>query len=299
MARASELIQNTKPARISRDYRHFNDNVLKSAKLLKDSLSQFITMSGENLSTNILLNQTKEIIVMSHRPMDTFRMLRHVRKYDDMTFIHSLNVAILCNSFGQWLHMPQQEIDTLTLAGLLHDVGKMKIPEDIIKKPGSLTEEEFTVIKQHPQRGYQILSEMILDERVKKAALMHHERCDGKGYPDGLHAEDIDEFAKMVSIADVYDALTSARVYRGSLCPFESFQIIEEGGYERFDSKYLVTFLKGISESYVGSEVILSDNRKAVIKESNPQNWSMPIVEIEGQAVNLADEKDVFIKEIV
>ena len=140
---------------------------------------------------------------------------------------------------------------------------------------------------------------MSLDERVKNAALMHHERCDGKGYPNGLSAGEIDDFAKIVSIADVYDALTSARVYRGSLCPFESFRIMEEGGFERFHPKYFVTFLQGMSQSYVGSEVILSDDRKAVIKKGNPENWSMPFVEIEGVTVNLADEKDLFVKEII
>lgn len=299
MAKGIEFVQNTRPARITREYRHFNANVLESAKVLEHSLSEFITRSGENLTTNILLNQTKEIIVMSHKPMDTFRMLRRVRKYDDTTFIHSLNVAILCNAFGAWIGMPQEEVDILTLAGLLHDVGKMKIPEQIIKKPSSLTEEEFSVIKQHPQRGYQILKGMPLDERIKRAALMHHERCDGGGYPNGLSGDEIDEFAKIVSIADVYDALTSARIYRGPLCPFEGFQIMKENGYERFDSKYLFSFLEGISESYVGSSVILSDNRKAFIRESNQQDWSMPIVDIGGEIVNLMEEKDIFVKEIV
>lgn len=299
MAAGIDYVQNVKPARISNEYRHFNDHVLKSAKVLEHSLSEFITRSGENLTTNVLLNQTKEIIVMSHRPMDTFRMLRRVRKYDDMTFIHSLNVAILCNAFGHWTDMPQEEVDILTMAGLLHDVGKMKIPEKIIKKPGSLTEEEFSVIKQHPQRGYQILKELPLDERIKKAALMHHERVDGKGYPSGLSAGEIDEFAKIVSIADMYDALTSARVYRGPLCPFEGFQIMKESGNERFDQKYLVPFLEGIAGSYVDSEVILSDGRKAVVKEGNPEDWAMPVVEISGKIVNLLDEKNIFVKEII
>lgn len=299
MAKGIEFVQNTRPARITREYRHFNANVLESAKVLEHSLSAFITRSGENLTTNVLLNQTKEIIVMSHKPMDTFRMLRQVRKYDDTTFIHSLNVAILCNAFGNWIDMPQEEVDILTLAGLLHDVGKMKIPEQIIKKPSSLTEEEFSVIKQHPQRGYQILKGMPLDERIKKAALMHHEHCDGGGYPHGLSGDEIDEFAKIVSIADVYDALTSARVYRGPLCPFEGFKIMRENGYERFDSKYLFPFLKGISESYVGSSVILSDNRKALIRESNQEDWAMPVVDIGGEIVNLMEEKDIYVKEIV
>ncbi len=282
----------------TREYRHFNENVWKSAKVLENSLSEYITKNGENLSTNILLNHTKEIIWMSDRPQDTFRMLRRVRKYDDMTFIHSLNVAILCNAFGQWMRMPEDELDVLTLAGLLHDVGKMKIPEKIIKKPGTLTKQEFHVIKQHTKRGYQILKNLPLDERIKNAALMHHERCDGKGYPEGLASDEIDDFAKIVAIADVYDALTSARVYRGPLSPFESFQIIRDGGYERFKTEYLFPFMEGITRAYVGSHVLLTDGREAEIAHADPKDYTRPIVRIHGNLVKLSEE-DIGIQEVI
>ena len=101
---------------------------------------------------------------------------------------------------------------------------------------------------------------MKLDERIKKVALMHHERCDGSGYPDGLRGDQIDEFAKIVAIADVYDALTSARVYRGALCPFEVINmVVEQDGDKRFDPKYLHPFLEGGVKSFIGCEVVLSD----------------------------------------
>jgi len=146
--------------RKSISYNKFNENVIQSAKTLEDSLSMFITNADGDLSSNELLNQTKEIIVMSENPIRTFHMMHKIRKYDDATFIHSLNVAILCNMFGHWINMPQDDLDVLTLAGLLHDVGKMKIPEEIIKKPGILTEEEYTEIKNHPRRGYNLLKPM-------------------------------------------------------------------------------------------------------------------------------------------
>jgi len=229
--------------RKSISYNKFNENVIQSAKTLEDSLSMFITNADGDLSSNELLNQTKEIIVMSENPIRTFHMMHKIRKYDDATFIHSLNVAILCNMFGHWINMPQDDLDVLTLAGLLHDVGKMKIPEEIIKKPGILTEEEYTEIKNHPRRGYNLLKPMKLDERIKKVALMHHERCDGSGYPDGLWGDQIDEFAKIVAIADVYDALTSARVYRGALCPFEVINmVVEQDGDKRLIQSICIRF---------------------------------------------------------
>lgn len=286
-------------ARCTKEYCNFNLDVLKSASVLEDSLSIFITSADPDLTSNELLNQMKEIIVLNRNPFDTFHMLHKVRKYDDVTFIHSLNVAIICNMFGHWLGLSPEDLDILTLAGLLHDVGKMKIPEEIIKKPSSLTEEEFLEIKNHPKRGYQILSKIPIDERIKKVALMHHERCDGSGYPDGLREDQIEDFAKMVAIADMYDALTSARVYRGPLCPFEVIDIIQKEGEEKFDSHYLNTFLQGITELYLESEVLLSDGRRGTIIENHTDNLSRPIIRVGEESVDLAIESEISIQEIV
>ena len=283
--------------RKSISYNKFNENVIQSAKTLKDSLSMFITNADGDLSSNELLNQTKEIIVMSENPIRTFHMMHKIRKYDDATFIHSLNVAILCNMFGHWINMPQDDLDVLTLAGLLHDVGKMKIPEEIIKKPGILTEEEYTEIKNHPRRGYNLLKPMKLDERIKKVALMHHERCDGSGYPDGLRGDQIDEFAKIVAIADVYDALTSARVYRGALCPFEVINmVVEQDGDKRFDPKYLHPFLEGVVKSFIGCEVVLSDGEKGTIVAMHADELARPSVCVSGKVLDLREMSDVTIQ---
>ena len=239
------------PARKSRDYRLFNERVIKSAQLLEKSLSEYIVREDEDLNTNKLLKETREIIALSDDPVHTFRMLRRVRRYDDLTYIHSLNVAILCHEFANWMHMPEEEQDILTLAGLLHDVGKMGIPGKIIKKAGLLTDEEYELIKQHPQKGYDFLKKHPLDERIMNAALMHHERCDGSGYPQGLKADEIDDFAKIVAIADYYDALTSARVYREPHCPFEVFRMLQQER-DKFDSTYLAVFMEVVASFYIG-----------------------------------------------
>lgn len=285
------------PARKSRDYRHFNKNVLKSANLLEKSLSEYITRDEEDLNSSKLLNQAREIIALSDDPLHTFRMLRRVRRHDDLTFIHSLNVAILCHEFADWMDMPQEEKDILTLAGLLHDVGKMEVPGKIIKKPGTLTEQEFSVIRQHPQEGYDILKKHSLDERIKNAALMHHERCDGSGYPSGLKADEIDEFAKIVGIADYYDALTSARVYRGPMCPFDVIRMLQEEE-DKFDSGYLAVFMEGVAAFYIGCNILLSDGRIARMVDTNPLNQSKPIVKVDGLIINLAMLDEISVEEI-
>lgn len=284
--------------RTTADYCHFNENVIQSAKVLEDSLSSFITDADADLTSNELLNQTKEIIVMSENPLHTFHMLHNVREYDDATFIHSLNVAILCNLFGQWVDMEQEELDILTLAGLLHDVGKMKIPEEIIKKPGSLTEEEFSEVRNHPRRGYMLLEPIQLDERIKNVALMHHERCDGSGYPDKLTGEQMDEFAKIVAIADVYDALTSARVYRGPLCPFEVIEIIqEEDEGKKYDPRFLQSFLEGIVKSFIGCKVVLSDGRQGEIIATS-QVFTRPIIQIGDEKIDLRKTPELTIRSL-
>lgn len=285
------------PARKSRDYRLFNERVIKSAQLLEKSLSEYIVREDEDLNTNKLLKETREIIALSDDPVRTFRMLRRVRRYDDLTYIHSLNVAILCHEFANWMHMPEEEQDILTLAGLLHDVGKMGIPGKIIKKAGLLTDEEYELIKQHPQKGYDFLKKHPLDERIMNAALMHHERCDGSGYPQGLKADEIDDFAKIVAIADYYDALTSARVYREPHCPFEVFRMLQQER-DKFDSTYLAVFMEGVASFYIGCEVVLSNQKRARMVDTNPTDQSNPIVKMDGLIVNLAMAPDVDVKEI-
>ncbi len=284
--------------RSTREYENFNKNVLESALVLENSLSSFITKEGKDLTANELLNHTKDIIVMNPNPMNTFHMLQNMRKYDDVTFIHCLNVAIICNIFGRWLHLSEEEIDILTLAGLLHDVGKMMIPESIIKKPDLLTDTEYSVVKLHPKRGYHILNSMRIDERIKKAALMHHERCDGSGYPNGLKGSQIDDFAKIVAIADIYDATTSARVYRGPLCPFEVINLFEAEGYEKFEPKYIIPFLEGVADSYINSEVILSDGRRGVVVLSNKNALSRPVVRIGSEFIDLSKTEGITIRSI-
>ena len=285
------------PARKSRDYRLFNERVIKSAQLLEKSLSEYIVREDEDLNTNKLLKDTREIIALSDDPVHTFRMLRRVRRYDDLTYIHSLNVAILCHEFANWMHMPEEEQDILTLAGLLHDVGKMGIPGKIIKKAGLLTDEEYELIKQHPQKGYDFLKKHPLDERIMNVALMHHERCDGSGYPQGLKADEIDDFAKIVAIADYYDALTSARVYREPHCPFEVFRMLQQER-DKFDSTYLAVFMEGVASFYIGCEVVLSNQKRARMVDTNPTDQSNPIVKMDGLIVNLAMAPDVDVKEI-
>lgn len=242
------------------------------------------------LDVDLLLQDTLSLLDTARGNIHVFDMLHNLRHYDDLTYTHGLNVALICNVLASWLHLKPEEIELATLCGLLHDIGKLKIPEKIIKKPDRLTEQEYDIIKRHPLEGYKILKKCNVNQHVMNAALMHHERCDSKGYPLGLPAEKIDMYAKIVSIADVYDAMTAARVYRGPLCPFKVIEIFEYEGFQKYDTKFIMTFLENVVSSYLSNRVRLTDGREGIVFFINKQMLSRPLLKTDDGYVDLMKE---------
>ena len=216
-------------------------------------------------------------------------MLHNMRSSGESIYFHSLNVALLCRQIGTWLKVNDNELDLLTQCGLFHDIGKLMIPEEILNKPGKYTEEEFALVKMHPEYGYKLLRDTTLNIHIKKSALSHHERCDGSGYPIGLSQEDTDEYAMIVAIADVYDAMTAARSYRSPLCPFQVIANFEQEGLQKYKPKYILTFLSRIANIYQNNRVILNDGRGANIVMLNTKALSRPIVQLDdGNCIDLS-----------
>ena len=256
---------------------------------------------GSPLDVNKLMNHTLNILDLAATTPNVFDMLHCMREYDDETYVHSMNVALICNIFARWLRMSEEEIAKATTSGLLHDIGKIKIPDSILKKPDKLTKQEFNIIKRHPQEGYRLLLDSKLDEDVLNAVLMHHERCDGSGYPTGLTEDYIDNFAMIVAIADVYDAMTAARSYRSPLCPFEVISKFEEDGFQKYHTKYILVFLKQIASTYQSNRVILSDGRGCTIVMLNQNALSRPIVQFDDKScLDLSTaSRDLYIKAVL
>jgi putative nucleotidyltransferase with HDIG domain len=258
----------------------------------KGSLDSFV--KGEtDIDTEKLLEDAKGILSKCDSNIELFHMLHCMRQYDDTTYVHSLNVAVICNIIGKWLNFAQKDLEILTLCGLLHDLGKLLIPQQIIKKPARLTEDEFSTIRTHTIRGYNLLKGKPIDSRIKHAALMHHERCDGSGYPYGFYSEQIDPFAKLVSIADVYDAMTCARVYRGPLCPFDVVSIFENEGYSKYDPGFIMTFLEGITQTYIHNTVKLSNGVAGEIVFINKMELSRPVIKAGEQFIDLTKQREL------
>ncbi len=281
----------------SRSFQEFKHEFISNVYVIKDEFNDVVT---KNLPINVdkLLEKTATVFSKADGT-NVFDMLHNMREYDDSTYVHCLNVSLICGVLAKWLDFSKEDTDTLVLAGMLHDIGKLSIPDSIIKKPGKLSKEEFAIIKTHTTKGYDILSTQTLPDAVKYAALMHHERCDGTGYPRRLKYEKIDRFARLVAIADVYDAMTSARVYRGPMSPFTVVETFEKEGLQKYDPEYVLVFLEHIVNTYLNNRVLLSDGRKGEVVLINKQALSKPLIQLEDGFLDLSKHKDITIEKIL
>jgi len=278
----------------SPEFAIFKEKYTETLDDFKDCLND-VVHKNVDIDTTTLLDSALDIIGENTSTIGIFDMLHNMRQYDDSTHAHCLNVALICNVFGKWLNMTPEQIELATLCGLLHDIGKLMIPNSIITKPGKLSDEEFAIIKKHPGEGYRILMNAKLDPHICNSALMHHEKCDGSGYPLRLTGDKIDPYAKMVTIADIYDAMTSARIYRGPLCPFTVIELFESEGLQKYDAKFILTFLDSVSNTYIGNRARLSNGQEGEIIFINRDKFSRPMIKCENEYINLMDRLDLTI----
>lgn len=284
--------------RKSPEFRKFKKNYTQKVSFMKENINNFIT-KDEDLNVDQLLDETLNLFGENSTTISMFDMLHNMRQIDDSTYAHSVNVALICRLIGKWKNFSEKDMDTLTLCGLLHDIGKSKIPNEIIGKPGKLTDSEYEEIKKHPVIGYNLIKNLNLDQRIKNAVLFHHERFDGHGYPFGLTCSEIDDFTSIVSIADVYDAMTANRCYRDGLCPFEVITIFENEGLTQFNPKYILTFLEHIANTYINNEVLLSDGSSGKIVLTN-QKLTRPTIQLDnGSFINLENRLDLYVQAII
>lgn len=231
------------------------------------------------------------------------RMIGHTEKIknsDEYTYNHCINVAIYSVFIGNLLNLNKQNLKELTQAALLHDIGKSKIPKEILNKKGKLTKEEFKIVKKHTLDGYELTSEMhFLSEKVRYAILHHHEREDGSGYPFGIKGDEINLYAKIIAIADVYDALTSERVYKEKSTPFEAIEEFYRMGIDKFDICILKTFFNNIIQLYVNSKVELSNGKTGEIVFVHPLNITKPVISIDGDYLRLWEYDFIKIEKII
>ncbi|NTV90433.1 MAG: HD-GYP domain-containing protein [Clostridiales bacterium] len=206
---------------------------------------------------------------------DTMINMLDLKTFDDYTFLHSTNVAVLSLVMGVTMNMNKIELQRLGLSSILHDIGKVFIPKGILNKPEKLTEDEFTIIQSHSSRGYEYLrSNYDFPTSSYLGILQHHEKYDGSGYPVKLEGQSIHLYGRIISITDVYDALTSNRPYRKAMLPSEAIEYIMANGGNHFDPSIVEFFTRRIAPYPVGLTVKLSNNTSGIIME-NFSNYGM------------------------
>jgi HD-GYP domain-containing protein (c-di-GMP phosphodiesterase class II) len=220
-----------------------------------------------NLAENVVQNPT------------ALMWLTQLKNKDEYTSIHSLNVCILALCFGRSIGLSKLQLVELGLGALLHDIGKLKVPLDILNKPDRLTSEEFAVMKKHTVFGYDLLknkNELCIDSL--SVIKNHHERLDGHGYPDKLPENHIGYYPKLVSIVDVYDAISSKRVYHEQITPYDSINYIYNQQRGLFDHKLVEQFIKYLGIYPIGSTVELGTGQVGIVMSFNDKSRLTPTV---------------------
>lgn len=293
-----ESMSYTSRLQSNQEFQDFQLSYSENMAALEETFDTIIFGDG-NISEETLIKNAESLFA-SKTSIQMFDLLHCMKSIDDSVYAHSINVALISRAIGKWLKMSREQLNELTIAGLLHDIGKAEIPSEILNKTGKLTDEEFELIKSHALKGSKLLKKAGFNSDIQFAALQHHERSDGSGYPRGLEADEISDFASIIAIADVYDAMTSARSYRTPKCAFQVIAAFEEDGLKKYNTKYILTFLERIANAYQNSMVMLSDGRSGKIVYINKSRLSRPIVQVDdNEMVDLSRETDISITSIM
>lgn len=237
---------------------------------------------GKNLPIDIAVPEafTKHIVSSIDRNPNALMCMTKIREKDTYLLEHSLNVAILLANFGTHLGFSEEKIQELTLSGFLHDIGKIKVPDEILHKPGHLNDQEMTIMKYHVNYGMKVLVEMGIPDSIVRTIGEHHERLDGYGYPEGLRGNEISQFGRMIAIVDTYDAITADRCYKVGTSSKKALQILLGDAPGKYDEWLVTQFVQCIGVFPAGSLVKLDDEKIAMVIKQNNGQAAKPVVKV-------------------
>ncbi|NLT94913.1 MAG: HD-GYP domain-containing protein [Clostridia bacterium] len=256
---------------------------------------------GQTVEREEVFEVVDPFIKEANREKNAARLLLQLQSQDEYTFQHTVNIGIIARFIGRWLGYGPTELDEITLAGTLHDIGKSQIPLRILNKPASLTDYEYEVIKKHTRRGYEILKVSGgYSEGVMLAVLQHHERIDGRGYPLGLKGKQIHPYARIVAIADIYHAMTSDRVYKRKVNPLTALDSMRKC-LNDLDAEIILVFIEKMLDYYMGCQVLLNDGNIGTIIYIDKNHVARPLIKLKdsGKIIDLKDERKLDIVKII
>jgi HD-GYP domain-containing protein (c-di-GMP phosphodiesterase class II) len=269
------------------------NEAIRITKEVMNNIRQDKTWNGEDIHKVVI-----DIIEDLFKNQDILYNLVEIRAMNDYHYAHNVAVCVLSLMTGISIQYDYQKLKQLGTGALLHDIGKSKISLKILNKKGKLTEEEYNEIKKHPDLGYNILKHSgNINEEEAYIARQHHEKFDGSGYPLGLRGNEICESARIVALADVYDAMSTDRVYRKRFLPQEVIEYIRDQGQIQFDPELSKIFLENIAPFPIGSMVLLNNGQKGVIIKVSKDFPARPLIKIifdeDGIAMKKPLEKDL------
>lgn len=268
---------------------------VKHERAIEDTKGVFdkIRVEGE-LDLARLRKNVEETLPDMVRNNDVLMRLNQLKQSDDYTFQHSIRVSILATMIGKWLGYSQDELLELGEAGMLFDIGKLSIPEFVLKKPSNVNLDEYELIKKHAQFGYSILLKTKgVTSNIKYAALHHHERLDGSGYPLRLRENQIHDFAKIIMVCDVFDALITDRPYKKAISPLMAADYLSWSSGKLFDSEVCYVFIKRLSEYFVGKTVKLSNGEEGKIIFVDTNFPTRPVVQVGDKFIDLIKDRSI------
>ncbi|HHL40845.1 MAG TPA: HD-GYP domain-containing protein [Deltaproteobacteria bacterium] len=235
--------------------------------------------SGRAIDTYKVQLTVEDMVDSIFRNHAALTSLARLKSFDEYTFVHSVNVAILAISVGRYADLSRYEIFELGMGAILHDIGKTRLPERLLNKPTILNDEEFREMKRHPELGVELLeASKDITETALDVANHHHERHNGSGYPGNLRGDDIHPFTRIVSVADVYDAMTSKRVYQRRYTPHETLRTMFRNRGKHFDPETVDTLVRCLGIFPIGSLVTLNTGEIAMVKSFDRREMLRPRV---------------------
>lgn len=283
-------------------------NRFQAKKIIRETMNN-VYMGGK-IATKEVFNIVNNILDDLLKNKDIMLNLSDIKAVDDYTFGHSVNVCVLSLITGIAMGYNTERLSKLGIGAILHDIGKIAIPKEILNKPSKLTDEEYEVIKEHPRLGYDIIKKHPnISALSAMVVLTHHERYDGKGYPLGKKGEEIHEFSRILAVADVYDALTSDRVYKKKIFPHEAIEYLISMGNHQFDYEIVKIFALHVACYPVGTVVKLSTGDNGIVVEVNKSYPNRPKVRCirnkqgdkydEKLEISLVDQPSITIMEVL
>lgn len=236
---------------------------------------------GKPIDMNDAAPLVNDLIDSVFRNDSAAAAISKLKAFDEYTYTHCINVSVLAVILGKRLGYSREKLELIGMAGMFHDVGKALIPPRILNKPGALTDEEMDVMRTHPMRGYTVLRDREgIPDAILRGALEHHEKHDGSGYPRGLKGEQISTIARLLAVVDVYDALTSKRVYKDPLPPGKVLGMMYKWRVTDFHPNIVEQFIKSLGVYPVGSFVRISTGEHGVVTDHNPDDPLNPGVRV-------------------